>query len=69
MASIPIDGGYKFECDACGAEWVPPRLGLGSAERSWHECWADAKEDGWRAVRVNPLAGKKEWENRCQDCV
>jgi hypothetical protein len=68
MTSIPIAGGFLFQCDECGAEWKPPRLGRGSAERDWHECWADAKDDGWRAVKVKSKSGKEEWENRCPNC-
>ena len=69
MSSSRISGGYKFHCDACGEAWQPPRLGAGSEERDWHDCWEACKATGWRAVKVRGRAGDTQWEHRCKECV
>lgn len=66
MTSQRTQDGYAFECDGkCGEVWEPPRLGLGSAPRTFPESLEDAKEDGWVARK-----GKKsgEWQHFCKDC-
>ena len=70
MSSVRVTHGYKFTCDCCGLEWVPPRPGSGSEPREWSDCWQDLKEAGWRAVKVrSSIPNREEWENRCPDCA
>lgn len=69
MSEQKVASGFAFTCDCCGAEWFPAKLGRGSASRDFDESLADAKEDGWRAVKVRSRTGKEEWEHRCHQCV
>lgn len=68
MTSAPVKDGFRFQCDDCGEEWIPPRLGRGSDSPDWHDCWERAKSAGWRAVKVRSKTGKDDWEHRCPSC-
>lgn len=64
MSSERTSAGFEFCCDKCGEVRTPGKLGLGSAKRDFKEEWADARDDGWRAVK----GGDDEWTHRCPDC-
>jgi hypothetical protein len=69
MTAHNTDDGVAFSCDECGAVWKPPRLGRGSAKPDFQECLADAKDEGWRAIRVpSRIRGAMDWEHRCPKC-
>lgn len=44
-----------MECDGCSF--------ASSFEGDWKDCIAEAKEEGWRIVKVG-----EEWRHYCEDC-
>lgn len=71
MSTFPTKTGVGFRCDACGDEWEPPLLGLGSAPRDFNESRTLCLADGWKSVQVRTkVKGRSfEWENRCPECA
>lgn len=69
MTSAQSDDGYEFDCDLCGANWNPPRLGIGSEKPTWRECFDAAKAEGWRAIKITSSTGDIDWEHRCPNCA
>ena len=64
--------GYTFACDTpgCGNTIEPTPLARGSAPRDFQDSFADAKEAGWRAVKVVAQSGRgPQWEHRCPACA
>lgn len=57
MSTYKNHGELVFVCDTCDET-------LETHEPEWNEAWADAKRQGWRAVKRG-----NGWEHNCPGCA
>lgn len=56
-------GMHIFDCDECGESTVGESLGPQSRNPTFQEAWAQAKDDGWTAKRLDGT-----FEHWCPAC-